>query len=48
MKPEDYVGKTIEKIETWKTGVEITFTDGSKIEFFARGSEEQWLEVSCE
>jgi hypothetical protein len=42
---EKHDGKTVLKITKGETYVEIEFTDGSKLEISAKGSEISWISI---
>ncbi len=46
MDVEDLVGKTIESVEKFEGRIiTLTFSDGTSVDFVAKGTEEQWIEV---
>lgn len=42
----DYEGKNVERIVKYETSIEIHFTDGTKLEIWAFGTEDVWIAVN--
>lgn len=43
---KDYEGKVVERVVKHKTSIDIYFTDGTKLEIWAFGTEEVWVAVN--